>query len=314
MDMLEPDLRKEEREWADYTNCPIVPGIKPGFPRNCMKVYLNGQWVEEQDARISFDDRGFLFGDGVYEVVHIYSHRFFEWNRHMVRLRRSLKAIDLPGIDLEAIGRAGEQLLESFDGQEGALYLEITRGAHPRSHPFPSADVLPTILMWIRPIAPLDPQWIEKGVSVITVADDRWAKVWIKTICLLPNVLAKEKAHKMGMFDAIFVRDGMVTESTSANVFIIYQGRLQTAPVSNYILPGITREVILEIAHENGIPVVLEPFSVDDMLNASEVFLTGTTTEVLPVTQVNGQVIGQEAGAVSRLLLRELKKRANTVS
>lgn len=279
-----------------------------------MKVYFNGHVMDDQEVHISFDDRGFLFADGVYEVVHIYSGHFFEWDRHMVRLARSLKGIDLEGVNIAAITEGAKQLLQDFKEEEGALYLEITRGVYPRSHPFPPSDVPPTILMWIRPVNPFPQEMIDHGVGVITVADDRWAKVWIKTIGLLPNVLAKEKAHKMGMFDAVFVRDGMVTEATSANVFMVRQGYLQTAPVTNYILPGITREVVLEIADELRIPIKLEPFSVDDMLSADEIFLTGTTTEVLPVTSVDGHTISDKAGEIALRLLKALKERASTVS
>lgn len=279
-----------------------------------MMVYLNGELIDEQDAHISFDDRGFLFADGVYEVIHIYARHFFEWDRHMARLRRSIAGIDLPDIDRTAVTKGAEALLEQFNGEEGVLYLEITRGVQPRTHSFPSRDVPPTILMWIRPHQSFSDRMIGDGVSVITVPDDRWAKVWIKTIGLLPNVLAKEKAHKMGVFDAVFVRDGMVTEATSANILIVRQGVLQTAPVTNYILPGITREVVLEIARDQGIPTLLEPFSVEDMYAADEVFLTGTTTEVLPVTRVDGHMIGKEAGPMAVFLLRELRQKANSVS
>jgi D-alanine transaminase len=279
-----------------------------------MMVYLNGKLIDETAACISFDDRGFLFADGVYEVVHIYSRQFFEWDRHMARLQRSLEGIYLPHVDNDELTQGALTLLDRFDGDEGMLYLQITRGVHPRSHAFPPQDVAPTILMWIRPHQSFSAETIQQGVSVITVADDRWAKVWIKTIGLLPNVLAKEKAHKLGVFDAVFVRDGMVTEATSANIFIVRQGVLQTHPVTNYILPGITREVVLELARDRQMPISLEPFSVEEMYLAEEVFLTGTTTEILPVTQVDNKRIGTQAGGVSVSLLEALRQRAYSVS
>lgn len=280
-----------------------------------MKVYWNGAVVDEEAVRLSFDDRGFLFADGVYEVVHVYRRQFFEWERHMARLQRSLAGIELEGVDIAALSLGANSLLESFGADEGALYLEITRGAYPRSHAFPPGGTPPTVLMWIRPAPAPDLRAWEQGVAVMTAADDRWAKVWIKTIGLLPNVLAKEKAHRRGLFDAIFVRDGMVTEATSANVFIVRGGELVTAPVTNYILPGITREVLIEIARERHMPLTLLPFSADDMLQADEVFLSGTTTEVLPVTQVDGAVIGSgQAGPVARELSQALRQRAGAVS
>ena len=279
-----------------------------------MMVYLNGNLIDEKTAHIGFDDRGFLFADGVYEVIHIYSRKFFEWDRHMARLQRSMAGINLSEVDMQALTKGAEALLEDFDGEEGILYLEITRGVQPRSHAFPPPEVRPTILMWVRSHQPFSTDAITQGVSVITVADDRWAKVWIKTIGLLPNVLAKEKAHKMGVYDAVFVRDGMVMEATSANIFIVRRGILRTAPVTNYILPGITREVALEIAKEQGIAIALEPFSVEDMYSAEEIFLTGTTTEILPVTQVDGRTVGKKAGAVTLLLLDALRAKAYAVS
>ncbi|POB09294.1 aminotransferase class IV [Sulfobacillus sp. hq2] len=280
-----------------------------------MQVYWNGALVDESAVRISFDDRGFLFGDGVYEVVRVYHHQFFEWSRHMARLERSLRGIALPGVDLAAITQGADRLLEQFPEADGALYLEITRGAYPRAHAFPPDGTKPTVLMWIRPVPARNMDAWHDGVSVMTTYDDRWAKVWIKTIGLLPNVLAKEQAHRQGLFDAIFVRDGMVTEATSSNVFIAQNGQLMTAPVTNYILPGITREVLLEEAQRLQLPVVQQPFSVEALKAADEVFLTGTTTEVLPVTKVDGHLIGTgQAGPIARMLLDALWSRAGVVS
>ena len=156
---------------------------------------------------------------------------------------------------------------------------------------------------------PIADETVAQGVAAITVPDDRWAKVWIKTVGLLPNVLAKEAARDAGAFDAIFVRDGMVTESTSANVFIVRAGRLETAPVTNYILPGVTRSVVLELASELGIRAVERPFTVAEMRAADEVFLTGTLTEVLPVTTIDGVRRGP-AGETALTLLRALHRRA----
>jgi D-alanine transaminase len=149
---------------------------------------------------------------------------------------------------------------------------------------------------------------VDQGVEVITTPDDRWAKVWIKTIGLLPNVMAKQKAHEQGAFDAIFVRDGMVTESTSANVFIVKNGRLWTAPATNYILPGVTRRVVLELALESGLQVIQRPFEESEMAAADEVFLTGTLIEILPVRAVNGKPIAG-VGPISHQLLEGLRRR-----
>lgn len=280
-----------------------------------MKVYFNGRLVDEEAARVSIDDRGFLFADGVYEVVHVYNGRLFAWEAHLARLKKSLEGIGMTGaVSPEELTGAASELLAAFTEPEGALYLQITRGVQKRSHaPPPPGEILPTVLMWVRPVAPFERDFVQAGVSVITVPDDRWAKVWIKTVGLLPNVLAKGKAQAAGAFDAVFVRDGMVTEATAANVFIVREGRLQTAPVTNYILPGITREVVLDLAREMAVPVDLIPFSPQEMMEADEVFLTGTLTEVLPVTEIDGHRVAQAAGPLAFEFLRRLHSRAGKV-
>ncbi len=279
-----------------------------------MQVYLNGQYVEEDQARISIDDRGFLFADGVYEVVHLYGGRTFEWERHLARLERSLQGIGLGGVDVEGLGSVRDRLRAEFPEGEAALYIQITRGTQRRTHAPPAPGTIePTVLVWIRPVTPIFPEMVERGVPVVTVPDDRWAKVWIKTIGLLPNVLAKGKAIEAGAFEALFVRDGMVTEATSANVFRVKNQVVQTAPVTNYILPGITRQVVLELAREAGYTVVEEPFSADELKTSDELFLTGTLTEVLPITRVDDHVLSEKSGPIARQLLSLLHQRAGRV-
>lgn len=276
-----------------------------------MRVFLNGEFVDESQARVSIDDRGFLFADGVYEVVHVYNGVLFEWDRHWERLTRGLEALKIEGALLRQLRGAADQLVQEIAGDEAAVYIQVTRGVHQRSHlPPEPGTITPTVLLWVRPVMAMERSFVENGIKTITVADDRWAKVWIKTIGLLPNVLAKAKAHDAGAYEAIFVRDGMVMEASSANLFCVKNGQLHTAPVTNYILPGITRDVVLELAAALHIPVVTEPFDVDFLYNADEAFLTGTLTEVLPVTNVNGRQISQGAGPISRKLLAALHRKA----
>ncbi len=276
-----------------------------------MLVYLNGDFVDESQAWISIDDRGFLFADGVYEVVHVYGGRAFEWGRHLQRLHKSLAGVGISGVDDEALMQARDRLMQQWPTGEAALYIQITRGVQKRSHAPPAPGVLaPTVLMWVRPVEPIASALVQQGVSVITVPDDRWAKVWIKTVGLLPNVLAKGKAQALGAYDAIFVRDGMVMEATSANVFAVFDGILATAPVTNYILPGITRQIVIELARANGYVVREEPFTVDELYQAQEVFLSGTLTEVLPVREVDGQRIRQGSGPVALAMLKLLHREA----
>lgn len=272
-----------------------------------MRVYLNGAMVDSNEAKISMDDRGFLFADALYEVVHVYRRQAFAWDLHMERLKAGLAALHYPTVDFAELKRAADILIGEGPEAESSVYIQISRGVQPRSHLFPS-DTAPTVLVWVRPVAPLAVDLVEKGVGVITTPDDRWAKVWIKTVGLLPNVLAKQKAFEAGAFDAVFVRDGMVTESTSANLFIVEQERVRTAPVSNYILPGVTRRVVLELAENLGLTVDLRPFSVEQMLDADEVFLTGTLTEVLPIQTVDGRQI-RGVGPISGRLLKALHER-----
>ncbi|MCL5115771.1 MAG: aminotransferase class IV [Firmicutes bacterium] len=279
-----------------------------------MHVYLNGQFVEESQAAVSIDDRGFLFADGVYEVVHIYRGKPFEWDRHLARLHRSMAGIGLEGVSDHELEEARDRLIHENPADEAALYIQITRGTQRRTHAPPAPGAIPpTVLMWVRAVEPIAAEKVAQGIAVITVPDDRWAKVWIKTIGLLPNVLAKGKAIEAGAFEAIFVRDGMVTEATSANLFRVKDGILYTAPVTNYILPGITRQVVIEVARQAGYSVVEEPFPVDDLYRADEAFLTGTLTEVLPITRVDGHSIGEASGPVARHLLSLLHQQAGLV-
>lgn len=269
-----------------------------------MRVYLNGAFLEENEARVSFDDRGFLFGDAVYEVVRLYDGRPFRLEAHLARLGRSLAGVWLPALDLKQLG----QVVYDLAGEEGAavpdalVYIQVSRGASPRNHPFPDPPVPPTVLAWCRPYHALPPDQFLAGIRVVTVPDDRWAKCWIKTVNLLPNVLAKEKARRAGADDAVFVRDGMAIEATSANFFVVREGTVQTAPVTNYILPGISRQVVLELAAALDIPVRLEPVVVEDLAHVDEVFLTHTGCGVEPVTTVDGRRLGPAAGPITRRL------------
>lgn len=261
-----------------------------------VSVYLNGRFVGDDQAMVSIDDRGFLFADGVYEVVHIYEGYAFAWDRHMARLTRSLAAVNIVGVESGELAPIRDRLIADHPAPESALYVQITRGVQRRNHAPPEpGTVPPTVLMWVRPISGVDPGLVSHGASLITVPDDRWGKVWIKTVGLLPNVLARGQAVAAGAYDAVFVRDGMVTEATAANIFRISRTRVQTAPVTNYILPGITRAVILEIARDAGYQILEEPFTLDELYGSDELFLTGTNTEVLPVTTVDGRRIGSGA-------------------
>jgi D-alanine transaminase len=256
-------------------------------------VYLNGAFVDRADAKISVDDRGFVFGDGVYEVTRTRDGVLLEVDRHVRRLQRSLAGIDLshPLGDLIDVSR---RLLRDngLARGEATVYWQVTRGAAaPRTHWFPPAGTPVTVFASASPLAPLHEKRAT-GVGTILVPDQRWARCDLKTVNLLPNVLAKQKAVAAGAHEAILQRDGVIMEGAATNVFGVLDGVVRTHPRSNYILPGITREVVLELAAALGMVVQQEPMFVDDIPRLSECFLTGTTNDVMPVVAIDGRPVG----------------------
>ncbi len=253
-----------------------------------LKVFLNGEFVEYGQAKVSVEDRGFQFGDGIYEVIRCYRGRMFAAAPHLARLGHSAREmeIDLP-FGVEELAEIGKILLKENGIDGGVYYIQVTRGVAPRNHVFPEG-VRPTTLAMVRETGGIPLQLRSDGCAAITVPDTRWGRCDIKSINLLPNVLAKEKAHRAGAYEAIFVRQGRwVSEASSSNVFAVLKGRLVTPPLDN-ILPGVTREIVMNIAAKNGIPVAEEPISIDALRAADEVIITGTVTEVLPVIKIDG--------------------------
>ncbi|MFO7246006.1 MAG: D-amino acid aminotransferase [Thermaerobacter sp.] len=257
-----------------------------------LTVYLNGRYVPYSQALIPVEDRAFLFADGIYEVVRCYGGRPFHLDRHYERLCRSARALELPlPLDEAAFAGIVAELLERNNLQEATVYLQVTRGAAPRRHQIPQG-LEPNVVAIARPVQSPSEEEVRRGVSVITVPDTRWGLCWIKTVGLLPNVLARRQAEKEGAFDAVFVRDGLVTEATSSNVFCVIDGVVYTHPLAN-ILPGITRAVVLEILAELGIPCREEAVPLEWFREADEIFLTGTVLEVMGVARVDGRTVGE---------------------
>ncbi|MBI5687245.1 MAG: D-amino acid aminotransferase [Verrucomicrobia bacterium] len=255
-------------------------------------AYVNGRFSSIEDAVVSVEDRGFQLGDGIYEVLRTYHGQLHAVEPHMRRLFRSLDAIELKhaftaaGLEQiirEAVQRAG------FD--DSLVYLQITRGATKRTKEFP-IDVPPTLVITVRKLE-LPPAAVrEKGVAIQAADDIRWQRCDIKTVCLLPNVLASQRARAAGCFEALFVeKDGTVNECASANIFIVASGVVATPPLSARILGGITRDEVVALAHKNGVPMQERRVTLDELLAADEVFMTGTTVEVLPVVKVNDRPI-----------------------
>lgn len=259
-------------------------------------VYLNGAFLDSDEARISPLDRGFLFADGIYEVVPVYAGRLFRVNDHLARLERSLNAIQLSNPhDRQQWQSLLQQLVEHNGGGNQALYLQITRGAATgRDHGFPAEPVEPTIFAMSLPVsAPAaDAPETATGVAAVTRDDIRWSRCDIKSVSLLPNILLRQQALESGASEAILVRDGFVTEGSASNVFVVTDDGIATPPRSHAILGGITRDLVLELCAEHGFPASEREIPETELGNAREIWLTSSTKEVVPVVRLNGAAVG----------------------
>ena len=277
-----------------------------------MFCYVNGRFVAAADASISVLDRGFIFGDGVYEVWRVVQGQLFAAQRHQARLERGLSELRIappPQATLAGILEIAIRLFaeNGLVGRDATLYVEITRGSAPRTHSFPPANSPATMLVMASPFAPSDARF--SGTSVITQPDIRWLRCDIKTIQLLPNVLARQAATEAGASEAIFVRDGLITEGTHTTVCAMIDGELRTHPANHLVLPGVTREIVLDLARAQGLPVREEAISIAELPYADELFLTGTTTDVTPIVAVDGRAVaGGAPGPMARMLLDHLLK------
>lgn len=258
------------------------------------EVYLNGSFVPLAEAKVSVLDRGFLFGDGIYELIPAYGGRPLRPAAHLARLRNSLDGIGmaapLSDSDWPAVF---ERLLAAAPDADQSLYIQITRGAAPsRDHRFPTAAVPPTVLAMTKPLAPRNPALLTTGATVILRDDIRWLRCDIKAIALLANVMLREAAHQLGAEEALLVRDGNVVEGSTSNLFIVRDGLIITPPNGPLLLPGVTRDLTLELAAGAGMALAEQPVPLSDLLGADEVWLTSSTREVMPVTRVDDQPVG----------------------
>ena len=256
-------------------------------------AYINGSFLPKEDIRISPDDRGFLFGDGIYEVMKWYGKFFFDPESHLVRLKRSLREvhIDWPGAD-SFTSLAGELIkANNLDDKQALIYLQVTRGEAPRNHAFPDPAVPPTIYAFAREIVQPD-AGPGPGVGVLLRKDIRWSRCDIKSVSLLANTLCFQEAHERGLKECIFVRDGVITEGSRSNIFLVAGGTLYTHPESGYILSGVTRKNIIRMAKESGIPVKEVPFEEKDLAKTDEAFITNTSAEVSPVVAFDTLQVG----------------------
>ena len=275
-----------------------------------MIAYFNNRFLPKEEIRISPDDRGFLFGDGVYEVIRAYSGKLFQADAHLMRLERSLRELKITGVDVANLQQIAKTLLERNDLRTGdaTVYLQVTRGAAPRKHSFPDKDTPPTVYLSASAFQP-PLQKIENGVKVILLPGIRWTRCDIKSVSLVANVLANQQAKEQGAEEAVFVRDGTITEGTHSNFCGVFGGELVTHPADNYILAGITREVVLNLCRGLGIAVRERPVAEKDLPRADELIMLGTTTEVMPIVQMNDRQIGDgKPGPVTRRLQKAFRE------
>ena len=277
-----------------------------------MWVYLDGSFLPQEQAMISPFDRGFLFSDGVYEVIRYYPpHGYFQKEAHLRRLQYGMEQLRIEKVDTAQIGEVVEDLLRRNEhtAAQAISYIQVTRGSHvPRQHFFPPSSTQPTVWITTNPFKP-HAEEIEKGVRVLLEDDTRWARCDIKTIALIPNVLSRQRAVEAGAAETIWARDGFITEGTHTNVCAVKGGMLITPPRSNFILSGVTRRVILDLCRTLSIPFQEASIEKSEIASLNECMIIGTTTEVTPVIRINDISIADGMpGPITRQLQNELSK------
>ncbi len=274
-----------------------------------MTVFLNNRYLSEDQALISPQDRAFLFGDGVYEVLQCYDGRPFLLTRHLKRMKESAIALNLPADQIDSFVEITTTLLKenSLLSGQAMVYWQLTRGVAPRSHLFPPPETAPTRYAFAKKLTQ-NADALEKGVRAITVLDERWARCDIKSTSLLPNTLAKNTAAASGATEAIMIREGFVMEGSHTNIFAVFDNVLTTPPLSNFILGGLTREYLISLAQTEGIPVCERSITESELLLADEVMIVGTTTDVMSVIQINkSQIRSKTANNLAKRLQQKIR-------
>lgn len=266
---------------------------------------VNGQYVPEADATVSIFDRGFLFADGVYEVIAVVDGHFVDDGPHLDRLERSLREIDLalpvPRATLHAQLR---EVVTRNAITEGLLYMQVTRGPAERDFAFPASPA-PTVVAWARAVPVIEHPRAAAGATAVMVPDQRWARRDIKSIALLPQVLAKQAARASGAFEALMVEGGQLSEGGASTLFAVIDGALVTHALGNAVLPGITRERVISLAQARGLAIVERSITTGELQSAAELFITAATAFVLPIVQVDGVAIGSGAPGPVTVALRQ---------
>jgi len=277
----------------------MIPGAVPGVSPGTL-VYLNGDIVPVEDAKISVLDRGFIFGDGIYDVVPVYGGKPFRMDEHLSRLLRCLATIRIES-PLDKAGWAAlvQRLIEVGPKPDCSVYLQVTRGAAKRDHAFPTMPVAPTVFGIANPFARPTADMRENGISAVSIVDERWLHCDIKSISMLGNVLAKQQAVDAGVREVVQFRDGFLTEGASCNVWVVKDGKLHAPPRNHLILEGIRYGLLAELAEEAGIAFEARPLSREDVKNADELLMTSAGLEVVPLTTLDGKPVGTgKPGAV----------------
>ncbi len=269
-----------------------------------MITYINGKYCDEENSFVSTKDRGFIFGDGVYEAFRVYNNKLFKFEEHKERFQRSLDALHINFTIKNELKEIFRSLLKenNYESKELVYYIQITRGAAPRAHYFPLSDTKVGVYAFIIPVN-IDEKVFNQGVNVCTVPDNRWARCDIKCISLVPNCMANEIAKQKDCAEALFVHDGVITEGTLSNVCFIKNNELHTHARTNRILAGVTRNLVLELCLKANIVVHEFPIVLGEIDEIDEAFLTGTTKEITPIISIDGKAVGNgKVGEVTKKL------------
>ncbi len=267
-------------------------------------AYFNGKFLPKNEIKISPDDRGFLFADGIYEVIRWYNGFFYDMPGHITRLKRSLRELRINLDNVDSLSAIALDLIKKneLENRQAMVYFQITRGVARRTHNFPSPEVSPTVYINAWGFAP-DTGSMESGIKVMLKEDIRWTRCDIKSIALLPNTVSFQEAYENGMKECIFVRNGLITEGSHSNIFFVIERTLYTHPESNHILSGITRKNILRIAQEAGIEIREDALPENKIRYTREAFITNTSSEIAPVIELGGNTIGDGLpGPLTRLI------------
>lgn len=266
--------------------------------------YINGRYLPKEEITISPEDRGFLFADGLYEVIRSYKNKLFRVHEHLNRLSYGAQELSLNTTNFDYLSDVAKNLIKKneLNHDDAIIYIQVTRGVAPRIHHFPSPNTPLTVYATANPFKPHISD-IEEGISCILVPDQRWTRCDIKTICLTANILANQQAKESNVFEALFVRDGVVLEGSHSNFLAVFDGEVTTSPKTNYILGGITRQAVLDLCKDLSIPVRERPIFETEINHADELIIVGTTVEITPILRINGNIVGKgKPGLITRRL------------